>query len=247
MTDLSKVAARPFAVRVAGRNVPGLLWFRQGQAGRRPIVLVGHGGSQHKASEAVLDIVRGLVAQPSTDQAYCVAAIDGPVHGDRRADGGLDGAKVILEFRALWNEHPEVIDTMIADWRGAIDHLLTLPEVDPAAIGWFGLSMGTGYGMPLCAAEPRIRAALLGMWGTSHMHGERMKAAAARLQCPVRYHRKQDDERFTPEGQVELYDAIASPSKTFAVYPGRHVNPAQPELDDAFAFLRDQLEACRRR
>jgi dienelactone hydrolase len=228
---------RRFEVQADGRRVPGVVWTPADDAtGKRPLVLVGHGGSQHKEADAVLDVVGPLVGQ----HGFAVAAIDGPVHGARRADGGADGSKVIQDFRALWNEQP-ALEQMVADWRAAIDALVTLPEVDAEAIGWFGISMGTAYGLPLCAADPRVRAALLGMWGTSHAHGARMVTEAHRVRCPVLFQRKLADERFTPAGQEELFAALGSTQKELRVYEGGHVNPAGQQLVDGIDFLVTRL------
>jgi dienelactone hydrolase len=235
-TNVGGLLKREFSIDVDGRHVPGAIWTRVGDKGPRPLVLVGHGGSQHKESDAVLDVALPLVG----DHGFAVAAIDGPVHGSRRADGGNDGAKVIAEFRALWTATP-CIEEMVADWRATIDALVALPEIDPGAIGWFGISMGTAYGLPLCAADMRIRAALLGMWGTSHAHGERLLAEARKIRCPVLFQRKRDDERFTPEGQQALFDALGSRNKEFRVYEGRHVNPAGDQLDEGLGFLVNYL------
>lgn len=231
---------RRFTVDPAGRPVPGVVWTRADHTGRRPLVLVGHGGSQHKESDAVLDVVRPLVG----DLGWVVAAIDGPIHGARRADGGTDGGKVIQDFRALWNENP-CIEEMVADWRAAIDVLVQLAEVNPAVIGWFGVSMGTAYGLPLCAADPRIRAALLGMWGTSHAHGRRLVAQARHVRCPVLFQRKRDDERFSPAGQEELFAALCTSRKELRVYEGGHVNPAGKQLEEGLEFLRAHLEPAK--
>ncbi len=229
---------RGFSLAVDGRRVPGLLWTRAGGSARRPLVLVGHGGSQHKASDAVLDVVGPLV----DEHGFAVAAIDGPIHGDRRADGGRDSGKVILEFRALWNAEP-MIEEMVADWRATTSALLAAPEIDAQAIGWFGISMGTAYGLPLCAADSRIRAALLGMWGTSHTHGARLLAAAREVRCAVLFQRKRDDERFTAAGQQELFDALGSRDREMRVYEGGHVNPAGVQLRDGIDFLVRALAA----
>jgi dienelactone hydrolase len=236
-TEDGGVRKRRFTVQSGGRRVPGVLWTRRDATGPRPLVLVGHGGSQHKEADAVLDVAGPLV----TGHGFAVAAIDGPVHGDRRADGGLDGAKVIQDFRALWNESP-CIDSMVADWGAAVDKLVELAEIDPGAIGWFGISMGTAYGIPVCAADARIRAALLGMWGTSHAHGHQLLALARKVRCPVLFQRKADDERFTPAGQQELFDAIGSSDKQLRVHPGKHVNPAGRQLEEGLAFLVRHLE-----
>ena len=235
-TTAGELLRRRFTVQAEGRTVPGVLWLKPGQQGPRPLVLVGHGGSQHKESDAVQDVARGLV--PS---GYAVASIDGPVHGDRRPDHGVDGDKVLADFRAMWAQDPH-IPQMVADWHAVIDTLAALPEVDAGRIGWFGLSMGNAYGMPVCAAEgPRIRAALLGMWGISRPGSEGILAAAKQLQCPVLYQRKSEDERFTAQGQEVLFDAIASTDKELRVYPGLHVNPTGVQLEDGLGFLRRHL------
>ncbi|MES2187541.1 MAG: alpha/beta hydrolase [Pseudomonadota bacterium] len=232
---------RRFSIQADGRSVPGVLWLQNGEdgqpRGRRPLVLVGHGGSQHKESDAVLDVARGLAG----DHGYAVASIDGPVHGGRRADGGLDGDRVLADFRAMWSIGPRIPE-MVADWHAVINALAGLDEVDEDAIGWFGLSMGNAYGMPVCAAEgTRIRAALLGMWGISRPGSEGILVAAKELRCPVLYQRKSEDERFTREGQEALFDAIGSADKELRVYPGLHVNPTGEQLQDGLDFLRRHL------
>jgi dienelactone hydrolase len=232
-TQDAQMGKREFLLDVAGRRVPGVVWTPAARpSGEIPLVLVGHGGSQHKQADAVLDVARPLVQQ----HGFAVAAIDGPVHGTRRGDLGTDPAKVIGEFRSLWNEDPR-IDEMVADWRAALNALVAQPGIDAGAVGWFGLSMGTAYGVPLCAAEPRIRAALLGMWGTSHPHGERLLADAAKIDCPVLFQRKLGDERFTPQGQQALFGALGSREKEIRTYEGGHVNPAGPQLADGLEFL----------
>jgi dienelactone hydrolase len=231
---------RRFTLERAGRRIPGVAWSRPGDAGPRPLVLVGHGGSQNKESSAVTDVAYPLVRE----RGWVVAAIDGPVHGERRADGEREGAKVIGDFRARWNERPS-IDEMVDDWRAAIDFLTQQPEVDAQAVGWFGISMGTAYGLPVCASEPRLRAALLGMWGTSHAHGEVMTFHARRVRCPVLFQRQRDDARFTPAGQEELFAALGSRDKELRVYEGTHVNPAGVQLQEGLDFLVRHLDGTR--
>src|ERR1700716_645988 len=69
-----------FTLEVEGRKVPGIVWSPAGGPGKRPLVLVGHGGGGRKASSLVLNIMRPLVQR----HGFVVAAIDGPVHGARR-------------------------------------------------------------------------------------------------------------------------------------------------------------------
>ncbi|AIY42442.1 hypothetical protein LT85_3284 [Collimonas arenae] len=42
------VTERLFDLTVAGALVPGVLWTPEAAAGPRPLLLIGHGGSQHK-------------------------------------------------------------------------------------------------------------------------------------------------------------------------------------------------------
>ena len=60
--------------------------------------------------------------------------------------------------------------------RAVIDWLFRDARIDANAIGWVGVSMGTAYGLPLVATEPRIKAAVLGMWGLSFVNSQRLGA-----------------------------------------------------------------------
>lgn len=220
----------------AGRRVPGVFWCRPHQAERAALVLVGHGGSQHKESPEVLDFVRPLIER----HGFCAAAIDGPVHGARRSDAAAPAA-VRDEFLALWRGGDDRIDTMVADWRAAIDALCTQPQVDAGAIGWCGVSMGTAYGLPLVAAEPRIRAALLGMWSAGYPGSARLLVEAGRIGQPVLFQQKWDDTLFDRAGQFALFDAFASEDKRLCVYPGGHTHPAGDQRADIHRFLLSRL------
>lgn len=231
------VLAREFAVTAGGRMVPGMFWAPAGDGGKRPLVLIGHGGSQHKRDAGVVDLATRFV----TRHGFAAAAIDGPIHGDRRSDG-MAGLAVQAEFRAMWEEDPRV-DPMVADWRAAIGALLETGEVDAAAMGWYGVSMGTAYGLPLLAIEARVKAALLGMWGTNFPNSQRLADDAPRLRCPVLFQMKWDDQFFTRQGQFDLFDAIGSEEKWLKTYPGPHVAVAGEQLHDVVDFLARKLTA----
>jgi len=239
MTELSNadvsIRVREFTLTVEGRSVPARVWSSNPGAGPAPLVLVGHGGSGHKASQLVIDIAEPLVRH----HGFVVAAIDGPVHGARRAVFD-DGVAVRQEFRDLWATG-QSIDGMVNDWLAVIDVLSNLPEVDTEAIGWYGISMGTAYGLPLVAANPKIKAAVLGMWGTSRVASERLVVDAADIHCHVLFQQKAADEFFTAQGQSELFDAIASPNKIHRLYPGLHTDPKDDQLRDIEAFLVQHL------
>ena len=231
------VTRREFNLDVAGRKVPVALWTPANAKGKLPLLLAGHGGSGHKTSQLILDFALPLARA----EGCAVAAIDGPVHGARRAVFA-DGLPVRDEFLALWRAGGSV-DPTVADWRATIDALCTLPEVDANAIGWYGVSMGTAYGLPLIAAEPRIRAAVLGMWGLSYPNSERLGEDAPRVQCPLLFQQKWGDEIFTRESQIELFDKLGAQDKRLTVYMGGHKNPEGEQLEDIFDFLLKRLRA----
>jgi len=222
---------REFRLRVQGRDVPGVVWLPASAEGKRPLVLVGHGGTAHKRADFVLDIVGPLVR----NHGFVVAAIDGPVHGDRRDDAASED-QVRDEFREAW-ERSDTISPMVADWQAVLDALCVLPQVNPAAVAWYGVSMGTAYGLPLVAAEGRIKAAVLGMWGTSRPRSERLLQDAARVQCAVLFVLKWHDDNFPRDGQVELFDAFSCADRRMVVYPGGHTDPDSVQREDFVSFL----------
>jgi uncharacterized protein len=75
---------------------------------------------------------------------------------------------------------------LITDSRAAIEHVLARPDVDPAAVGVYGVSVGGVIGLAAAAEEPRVRAvvsiAAFSTWqGIVADHGGRI---AARLIAP---------------------------------------------------------------
>lgn len=234
------VRTRPFEVgdgETTERVVPGLLWTPVDARGGRPLVLIGHGASGSKAEGYVVSVARWLV----TRAGYAAAAIDGPVHGDRRAGGATSGAVPFLEFSQVWSGDPTMTDTMIADWRRTLDALSPLEEVDGGPVGWWGLSMGTILGLPFVAEEPRVQAAVLGLMGMTGPTRERIRTDAPRVLCPVLYLVQWDDELFDRHASFELFDALGSRDKRLHANPGRHGEVPDEEFEASVAFLVERL------
>ncbi|MES3001470.1 MAG: dienelactone hydrolase family protein [Pseudomonadota bacterium] len=221
-------------IDAASHRVPAVLWTPSRAEGRRPLVLIGHGGSHHKTAQQVLDVAAPLVLQ----HGFAVAAIDGPVHGERRAVFDA-GPAVQAEFRALWAKGGSV-ETMLEDWKATLDHLCSRPEVNTQSIGWYGVSMGTAYGLPFVANDARIKVAVLGMWGTSRVNSQRLVTDAEAVHIPVLFQQKSADQLFTAEGQLEIYQALASADKRLVEYEGGH-GPSGAQVFDAIDFLGSRL------
>lgn len=228
---------KEFHLRVQDRPVPAVVWLPEDVTGARPLVLIGHGGTGHKKADVVLDAARLLVQK----HRFVVAAIDGPIHGGRR-EAPASREELRAEFRAAW-DRSDTITPMVEDWREALAFLCRLPQVNGQAVGYYGLSMGTAYGLPFVAAEPRIKVAVLGMWGLSRKFSSRLLKDAGSIQCPLLFMQQWHDERFSREDHARFFDAFASEDRRMVVYPGRHTDPDAARLADIVHFLAARLSA----
>lgn len=232
------VRERRFEVACQGRVVPGLLWTPEAGAAARPLVLIGHGGTQHKGS----DYVRMLARRLARHHGISAAAIDGPVHGERSPVDIADADLVREAFRKAW-ERPETSDEMVADWRAALRGLDGLP-VGP--VGYWGLSMGTIFGLPLAAAEPRIEVAVLGLMGVHGPSAERLERDAARVLCPTLFLLQWDDELVPRETALALFHALGARDKRLHAHPGRHTEVPAEEFLASQEFLARHLQKATR-
>lgn len=242
------VRQRGFELAVDGRVVPGLLWCPDADGaasegtggGPRPLVALGHGASDDKRQATVVGLARRFVRH----HGFAAVAVDGPVHGDRRDDGGADRRLVLAEFAQRWAAAGEAMtDAMVADWRATVDAVQCLPEVGWGPVGWWGLSMGTIVGLPLVAAERRMRAAVLGLMGITGPTRARIEADAPRVRCPVLFLSQWDDALFYREAAAALFDALGSADKRWHVHPGGHGDVPAEGLDASEAFLAGRLAA----
>lgn len=243
------VTERRFDLEVDGHVVPGIEWLPEGATGALPTVLIGHGGTQHKRVPNVLSLARRLVRH----LGYRAVAIDAPGHGDRITDDAAaeaartrleqaiasgKGMRLTAEDAAAWAERSR---RGVAEWQAVVDHLE--PLVDGGRLGYWGVSMGTMIGLPFVAAEPRVRAAVLGLAGLGGP-GRDLEAAARSLAVPVLFLFQWDDELMTRESGIALFDAIGSKEKTLHVNPGGHVAMPGHEIDAVEAFYVRHLGAA---
>src|ERR1700688_3790007 len=111
------VRERSFSVMNGERRVPGLLWTAADDDQPRPVVMLGHGASGSKREDYIVALARGLVRH----RGLSAVAIDGPVHGDRRADKGAIAGLPFADFVQRWSSDPGLIDEMVADWTATLD------------------------------------------------------------------------------------------------------------------------------
>ena len=233
------VCERGFAVERNGVVIPGVLWHPAAPSGSRPLVLLGHGGSGHKRNERMVMLGRMLAG----DYGWYAAAIDGPAHGAR---GSVTDASDPA-YRQMW-QRPEVVQDMIDDWKATLDALSTLEQVDSAHVGYWGVSMGTMFGLPYVANDPRVRTAVLGKAGMTGSSVRRsgidthFKAFAPKVTIPVLFVMQWDDERFDRMGQLALFDQLGAHDKRLHAYPGQHADNGPESFEVEAAFLKRYLE-----
>ena len=105
--------------------------------------------------------------------------------------------------------------------------------------------MGTSLGISLLVAEPRVRAAVLGL-----MHpnwpappGLRMRSDAQRTTCPVLFLVNWDDHLVWRADAFDLFDMLGSQDKRFHGYPGDHAQLPDEAMEASRMFFARYLDA----
>ena len=227
------VVERRFDLTGGDGAVPGLLWTPEGADGKRPLVLIGHGGTSHKRSPYVLSLARRLVRHAD----YAVAAIDAPHHGDRANPEGTAALGNARAFRELVGD---ATDRMIGDWQATTKELQQLDEVGDGPLGYWGLSMGTMLGLPFVAATPAVRCAVFGLMGI-FTDRDPWTLAAPTVTCPVLFLLQTDDELVPPEGGFALFRSLGSPDRRLHAHPGLHSAVPVEEMEASEAFFARHL------
>jgi pimeloyl-ACP methyl ester carboxylesterase len=227
-------------------DIPGVLWSPLSGTDRAPLVLMGHGGGTHKKWPAMSGRARLLTAR-----GFHVAVIDAPGHGDRPRTA-YDEQEIAELYRAREAGEPEgpivvrynahLAERAVPEWRATLDALQELPEIGPdGPVGYYGLNMGTAIGVPFVAAEPRIRAAVLGLhWP------DVLAEQARRIIVPIEFTLQWDDEHIPREAALALFDAFASTEKSLHANTGRHKELPRFESDSAARFFARHLGAADR-
>lgn len=231
------VTERRFQLEVDGETVPGILWTPERARGARPLVLQGHGGTQHKRVPNILSLSRRLVRH----NGYAVAAIDAPGHGERMTDEDRahneairrDGGAMTDERRKQLAERGRRVT---GEWKTTLDALQKLDEVGNAGpIGYWGVSMGSAFGIPFVAAEPRVTCAIFGLAALS-MGRRAIADHAEKIEVPLLFMNQLNDELMTPESALELFKAFGSKEKTMHINPGPHMGIPRFEVEQYELF-----------
>ncbi|MFI7020871.1 dienelactone hydrolase family protein [Streptomyces sp. NPDC050164] len=222
-------------------EIPGVLWTPEDAHGTRPLILMGHGGGQHKKAPGILARAHHFAAEGG----FVVAALDVPNHGERPTDEEFD--RIATEYRARMaaGEDTAALDTAmytlvagqtVAEWRAVLTAVQQLDHIGGGPVGYWGVSLGCALGIPFVAAEPRVRTAVLGLQGSPVLAG-----TAAQITVPVQFLVQWDDERMPRAQSLALFEAIGSAEKTLHANPGQHGDLPRFEMDDSLRFFTRHL------
>jgi len=216
------------------RRVTGALWLPPEYQADTPVVLFGHGASGNCYQAPIPHLCKRLVAE----SGYICLAIDGPVHGLRQVGAGGREAFFAETQRAGF------MDDMVQDWHDAINALSAELTIGQGPLGYFGLSMGTIFGVPLLASGLNIKAAVIGLCGTTgaaQPFAQRLLDDAGQIQQPLLFLMQLQDELFPRDGYLALFDALAADDKRLHANPGLHPEVPAEEVAAAADFLQRYL------
>ncbi|HEX6467866.1 MAG TPA: alpha/beta hydrolase [Streptosporangiaceae bacterium] len=238
-TAANGVVEREFIVG----EITGVLWSPASGSDRAPLVLLGHGGGRDSKAAPMVGRAQLLV----TTCGFTVAAIDAPGHGGRPRTA-TDEREIAAMQRAMaagepvgpivvpYNAH--IAERAVPEWQATLDALQELPEIGSGGpVGYFGLNMGTAIGVPLTAADPRIAAAVFGVF----WHDESLAELAGRITVPVEFVLQWDDEHIPRDSGLALFDAFASKEKTLHANAGAHKEVPRFEAESAARFFARHL------
>lgn len=247
------VVQRDFALQVAGETVPCVLWAPRDAAGPRPLVCMGHGGSQHKKAPGI----RSRAIEYAQLFGWATLAIDAPGHGDRisreqaaqfardvgeRVTGRVGATPIdAARLKAMAQRTGKAI----GEWKAALDATLALDFVGVSSpVAYWGVSMGTAIGIPFVAAEPRIHCAVFGLAGL-RPDAREFAEAAKRIRIPVQFVFQWDDAVAPREHGIALFDAFGSKDKAMHIHPGGHLEIPGHERHAWSAFFSHHLRPRR--
>lgn len=217
-------------------EVTGVLWSPASAAEPSPLLLMGHGGGLHKRAAGLVARARAAVVR----DGFHVVAIDAPGHGDRpRSAQDQTWVDAIHAARAAGEPLDPVLEPFYAslaeravpEWRATLDALAGLPEIDlRPGVGYSGMTLASAIGLPLVAAETRVRAAVLG----GVPRNESLLAAARRITVPVEVLLPWDDPELDRDAGLALFEALGSADKTLHAFPGSHTRVPLERVDTRF-------------
>ncbi len=242
------IVERTFNLNVNGDSVPGVIWTPENPSKDHPILLMGHGGSQHKKFVGVVHRAHRYVR----NFGFIAVAIDAPGHGERTPSEQSE--EFVAELHQRMAEHQpvgEIVANEMArlalqaapEWRATLNAVQALDDVGAGgAVGYWGMAMGGAIGVSFIASEPRISAAVLGLAGLPS-HNQALADTAARITIPIEFFLQSNDELLPRDSGIALFDAFGSQEKSLHINAGGHGKIPEWETESWERFFARHLTA----
>lgn len=230
-TDSAGHATREFVLHGV-RKVTGAFWLPVTPGST--LICFGHGASGDRYQAPISDLAGRFVAA-----GYPCLSIDGPVHGRRKVgDGGR------MAFFPHYQSEASVTN-MVEDWNDSV--AIARDLLGECSLAYFGLSMGSIFGIPFVASRQDVKVATLGLLGVADQfpHGDEILSAADKINCPLLFLMQLEDELFDRVGYLRVFDQLNSNDKRLHANPGLHPEVPAEEMDFAFSFMTSVIEGAR--
>jgi len=225
--DSHNKVTREFRIqRADSRDITGALWLPQSSVEGKTLICCGHGASGDRYQAPISHLAERFV-----DAGFPVLSLDGPVHGLRKVGDG--GRKA---FFPEYQRDNSLVD-MTNEWAFAVEQIKA--ATGAGNLAYFGLSMGSLFGIPFIASRTDVTVAAIGLMGVQpdFPHGETLLENAAQIKCPILFLMQLEDELFNRQGCLDVFDAFASKDKRLHANPGLHPEVPAEEIDFTFEFM----------
>ena len=228
------VLEQTFELSLEDRTVLGASWRPEDATVPCPLVIFGHGLTHDCRSPLHVPVARLLARQ------YGIAsiALDAPGHGGRRPSTNATGDEVWLAYRTRWREDGGA--GIATELSSAVERVQDLPEFGRGPVAYWGLSLGTQFGLAFLSRHDRVCAAVLGLFGA----GPVVSRYAMRVRCPVLFVLQQDDQVHPRRSVEELFRQIASNDKRLISSPGAHEAVPSSVTQRAISFIVNHLRSA---
>jgi hypothetical protein len=196
------------------------------------LVLFGHGLSVDRFDQTVLVPARLLAGKFN----FTVIVPELPFHGER-ADKERSWDDFTVAWQSFWAG--EGRGQILREW----NRIYTFAKETDLPIMFFGLSLGTQYGIMFLSQQFEIKAAVLGLFGSKPPpRSIVMNHCAPLVRAPVYFIQKLDDEIHPKETSLHLFESLGSEQKVLDASQGRHQSVSLESLNQSCSFLTGRID-----
>lgn len=194
------------------------------------VVLMGHGLGVDRYHASVLKPTEIL----TREHQAAVVVPEIPLHGARDGSPG-NQMHIVERWQKYWANGGA--QQICAEFIRVTDYCRS-SFGSTVPVAYFGLSLGTQYGIVFLSEVQQIAAAVLGLFGSYPRPRTRvMNERAPRVTCPVYFIQKVDDEIHGSESTTHLFSTLGASEKVLDSTHGGHTEISDKCIRDACKFL----------